>query len=170
MGEQTRPRSSALDGPRRQRRLMEALAPGAREPGTHKALDDEPGRNVLQLLGDVLAQVLQTPAAIGASVPWAEDRLFTPKVSGQRAPPRLGLSNVRFRYRRRRPCDLLVLQSKLELVERFGAHPEALPAKPGELMTKLLDDEVAVAYVGLAGGEVGLRRTHHGLQRSDIIG
>ena len=177
VGEKPRSWPSALDGARRQGRLVKALAPGAREPGTHKALDDEPGRNVLQLLGDVLAQALQTPAAIGALFPGAEDRLFTGKVLGQCPAPRLGLANVWLRYRRRRPCNFLVLQSEFELVERFGAHPEALPAKPRELMAQLLDDEVAVAYVGLASGEIGfaggnlcLRRTHHGVERGDIIG
>ena len=134
MGEEPRSWPSALGGARRQRRLMEALAPGAREPGAYKALDDEPGRNVLQLLGDVLAQALQTPTAIGASFPGVEDRLFTGKVLGQRPVSRLGFSNVPLRYRRRRPRDLLVLQRELELVERFGAHPVALPAKPRNLM------------------------------------
>ena len=77
MGEEPRPWPSAFDRTRRQRRLMEALTPSAGEPGTHKALDDEPGRNVFELLGDVLAQALQTPAAIGASLPGAQDRVFT---------------------------------------------------------------------------------------------
>ena len=156
---------------------MEALAPDAGEPATHEALDDEPGRNVLQLLGDVLAQALQTPAAIGASLPGAEERLLTGKVLGQCPAPRWGFSNVRRRYWRRGPRDLLILQSELELVERFGAHPVALSAKPRELMTQLLDDEIAVANVGLARGELGftggdlrLRRAHHGLERGNIFG
>ena len=149
---------------------MEALAPSAGEARTHKAFDDEPGRNVLQLFGDVLAQALETRAAIGALFPGAQERLFPGKVLGQRPTPRWGLSSVWLRDRRRRPRDLLVLQSELELVERFRTHPEALPAKPRELMAKLLDNEVAVAYVGLAGGKIGLRRTHHRLERSDIIG
>ena len=53
----------------------------------------------------------------------------------------------------------------------------ALSAKPRNLMAQFLDDEIAVANVGLAHGELGfmggnlrLRRAHHGLQRGDIFG
>ena len=41
MDEQLRFGSSAFDRARRQRRLMEALAPGAREPGMYEALYDD---------------------------------------------------------------------------------------------------------------------------------
>lgn len=73
VGEDPRSWPTALDGPRRQRRLMEALALGAGEPRTHKALDDEPGWNVFELLGDVLAQTLQTCPGELANVTWARN-------------------------------------------------------------------------------------------------
>ena len=52
-----------------------------------------------------------------------------------------------------------------------------MPAKPRELMAQLFDEEIAIAKLGLTGGELGLaggslrlRRTHHRLKGGDIIG
>ena len=88
VGEEPRSGPPALDRARRQRRLMEALAPSAGQPWANEPLDHEARRDVLQLLGDVLAQALQIGAAVGALMPWGENRLFTGKVFGQGATPR----------------------------------------------------------------------------------
>ena len=88
VGEEPRSGPPALDRARRQLRLMEAIAPSAGQPWANEPLDHEARRDVLQLLGDVLAQALQIGAAVGALLPWGENRLFTGKVFGQGATPR----------------------------------------------------------------------------------
>ena len=65
MSEQIGARPPALDRARRQRRLVEALAPGAGHTWAHDALDEQPGRNVLQLLGGVFAQALEVSRSFG---------------------------------------------------------------------------------------------------------
>ena len=118
---------------RAQRRLVEALALRAGQPWAHQAPDDEACRDVLELLGDVFAQALECPAAIGAVLVGVEHRLFTGKVSGQGAAPGRGLRRARRTVCHRRARVLLVLQRKLELVERFRTHPIALTAQACEL-------------------------------------
>ena len=68
MGEETRTRPTALDGAGRQRGLDEALAARTGQPRPHDPVHDEAARDVFQLLGDILADPAQAPAAIGTGV------------------------------------------------------------------------------------------------------
>ena len=68
MGEQARAGTTALDGTGRQRRLDEALAAGAGQPGSDDPVHDEAARHILELLGHVLADPAQLAAAVGTGV------------------------------------------------------------------------------------------------------
>ncbi len=68
MGQQARPWAAALDRARRQRRLDEAFAAGAGQPGPDDPVHDEAAGDILQFLGDVLADPAQAPAAVGTGV------------------------------------------------------------------------------------------------------
>ena len=120
--------------------------------------------DVLQLLGDVLAQPLETVAAIGASLTRRQNRLFARQMLRQGAALRLSLrTGQRGGERLCSPRDLFVLQSELELVQGLRGGAEALPAQTGKLVLELLDQKIAVA-------ELGPRGQHHRLQRGDIVG
>ena len=157
-------RTPALDRPRRQRRLMELLASAAGQARAHDALHHEATRDVLQLLGHILAETLEAAAAGGAMIARRENRLLARQMTGKRAALRLALGAGR-RLRDRLRClrDLLVLDPELKLVEGFGRGAETLPAQTRKLVLELLDQEVAVAQLGLRG-------QHHRLQRGDVVG
>ena len=70
MGQKARTGAATFDGARRQRRLNEALAAGAGQPGPHDAVHDEAAGHVFQFLGYILPDPAQAPATVSASF-WA---------------------------------------------------------------------------------------------------
>ena len=100
--------------------------------------------DVLQLLGDILAEPLETAAAIGASLARRKNRLFARQMLRQGAALRLPLrTGQSARERLCRPRDLFVLQPELELVEGLRGGAEALPAQTRKLVLELLDQKIA---------------------------
>ena len=73
MRQQTGSGTSALDRARRQRRLDEPVAARARQARPDDPVHDEPPRDILELLGDVLAEP--------RSVPPQPEQLCSPVVS-----------------------------------------------------------------------------------------
>ena len=143
---------------------MEPLAPATGQARAHDALHHEASRDVLQLLGDILAEPLETAAAIGASLARRQNRLFARQMLRQGTALRLPLrSGCRLGERLCRPRDLFVLEPELELVEGLRGGAEALPAQTRKLVLELLDQKIAVA-------ELGPRGQHHRLQSGDIVG
>ena len=171
MRQQAGTRAAALDRPRRQRRLVEPLAPATGQARAHDALHHEASRDVLQLLGDILAEPLETAAAIGASLARRQNRLFARQMLRQGAALRLPLrSGCRLGERLCRPRDLFVLEPELELVEGLRGGAEALPAQTRKLVLELLDQKIAVAELGVPRRQFGPRGEHHRLERGDIVG
>ena len=76
MGQKAGAGTTALDRPRRQRRLVEAFATATGQARAHDALHHEAAGDVFQLLGDIFAEPLETAAAIGASLARRQNRLF----------------------------------------------------------------------------------------------
>ena len=68
MRQQPRPGKSAIDRPRRCRRLHDAVAGIAAQLRPHVAKHLEAGPHVLQHLGHIFAQFTETAAAVGAGV------------------------------------------------------------------------------------------------------
>ena len=155
--------AAALDRPRRQRRLVEALAAAAGQARAYDAHHHETAGDVLQLLRDILAQPLETTAAGGTPLARRQHRLFARQMARQGAALRLPLrAGRRLGQRLRRSGDLFVFQPELELVEGFRGGAEALPAQTRKLMLELPDQKIAVAQLDPRG-------QHHRLQRGDVI-
>ena len=164
------PGPAALDRPRRQGRLVEAFAAAAGQARPHDALHHEAAGDVLQFLGHILAQSLEMPAAVRAAFAWREDRLLARQMIRQGAAPGLLLRRRRwFGQRLGRLGDLLVLQGELELVESFRRGAEAPPAQTRKLMLELLDQQIAVAQLGVPRRQFGPGGQHHRLQCSDVV-
>ena len=145
MRQQAGTRAAALDRPRRQRRLVEPLAPATVQARAHDALHHEAAGDVFQLLGDIFAEPLETAAAIGASLARRKNRLFARQMLRQGAALRLSLrTGQRGRERLCSPRDLFVLQSELELVQGLRTDAETLPAQTRKLVLELLDRKIAV--------------------------
>ena len=150
---------------------MEPLAPATGQARAHDALHHEASRDVLQLLGDILAEPLETAAAIGASLARRQNRLFARQMLRQGAALRLSLrSGQRGRERLCSPRDLFVLQSELELVQGLRGGAETLPAQTRKLVLELLDRKIAVTELGVPRRQFGPRGEHHRLQSGDIVG
>jgi hypothetical protein len=136
-------RPAALDRPGRQRGLADRLAARAGEPRPDEAVHDEAAGDVVQLLGDVLAQLLQAAAAIGAGLARRQHRLGARQILGQRLPSGLppGLAHIlrRCRICGTRPLDLGLLERQIELLQALRGRPEALPAQPRQLVLQLGD-------------------------------
>ena len=163
--------SPALDGPRRQRRLVEALAAAAGQARAHDALHHEAPGDVLQLLGHILAQPLEAAAAGATAIARRQHRLLARQMVRQGTALRLLLRiGWWIGNRVRRPRDLLVFDPELELVEGFRRGAEALPPQTRELVLELLDQKVAVAQLGVPRRQLGPRGHHHRLQRGDVVG
>ena len=170
MRQQARARTPALDRPRRQRRPVERLTAAAGQTRAHDALHHEATRDVLQLLRHILAETLETAAAVRAALAWREMCLLARQVVRQRAAP--GLSSCggdRLRNRLRRARDLLVLQPQLELLEGLRSGAEALAAQTRKLVLELLDQKVTVAQLGVPRRHLGPRGQHHRLQCGDVV-
>ena len=84
MCEQTRAWTSARNRARGQLSLGESLATGACHARPHNPLHDEVARNIFQLFGDILAQLLEHTAAIAAGITGQEYLFLAFKVVGQR--------------------------------------------------------------------------------------
>ena len=109
---------------------MESLAAAAGQARTDDALHHEAAGDVLQLLRHVLAEPLETAAAVRAALARREMRLLARQAVRQGTALRLLLRGGRRPGRRLgRPRDLLVLQPELKLVEGLGGRPEALAAQ-----------------------------------------
>jgi hypothetical protein len=124
MGQQTRPWATALDRARRQRRLNEAFAAGAGQPGSDDPVHDEVAGHVFQFFGHILADPAQTATAIGTRIGTRRQFHFHPRdVFRDRTALRFVLLlDVRQlhprRHRRRR--DLAGLKGQLQLFCRLG--------------------------------------------------
>jgi hypothetical protein len=70
MCEQPGPRTPALDGSRRQRRLRESLAAGTGHAWAHDPAHHEAPRNIFQLFGDIFTKLAQVAATTCAALPW----------------------------------------------------------------------------------------------------
>ena len=66
MGQQSRPGYTAFDGPRRSRRLHDAVTLRAAQLRPHMANHEEARGHILQHLAEVFAQLTQCTAAIRA--------------------------------------------------------------------------------------------------------
>ena len=149
---------------------MEAFAAAADQARPDDALHHEAAGDVLQLFGDIVAQPLETSAAVRAALARREDRLFARQMIRQGPAPGLLLRRRRrFGQHLGRPCDLLVLQPELELVERFRRGAETLPAQTCKLVLELLDQQIAVVQLGVPLRQFGPRGQHHRLQRGDVV-
>ena len=85
MRQQSRPRKAALDGARWRGSFDNAFALLAGKLRPHVANHLEVGRDVLQNLGYILAEVAQRTAAIGAAVvTWKMSYNLARKMRGQR--------------------------------------------------------------------------------------
>ena len=150
---------------------MELLASAAGQARAHDALHHEAAGNVLQLLGHILAETLEAAAAVRAAPARREMRLLARQMIRKRAALRLPLgAGRRLRDRLRRLRDLLVLDAELKLVEGFGRGAEAMPAQAGKLMLEFLDQQIAVAQLGVPRRQLGPRGQHHRLQHGDVVG
>ncbi len=158
MGEKPWARPAALDRPWRQRRLVERLASAAGQARAHDALHHEAAGDVLQFFGDIFAQPLEAAAAVRAALARRKMHLLARQVVRQGAALRLPLrGGCRLGRRLGRPRDLLILQPELQLVERLRGGAEALSAQTGELMLELLDQQIAVAQIGVPHRQLGPR-------------
>ena len=171
MGQQAGSGASALDGARRQRRLGEAFAGAADHSRSHDAVDHDPGGYALQFLGDVLADGSERAAAGTAGACGFQDCLAARQSVRQGAAlaplPRHAFDGgFGFRGRACGAGGLLILQRQLQPVQGFRPRPEAMPARPRQLMTQLLNQDIASLQLGRQGrryllqegGIVGERR------------
>jgi hypothetical protein len=167
MRQTTRSRPATLDRPGRQRGLHDRFAARTRQSWPDEAVHHEAPRDVLQLLGDVLAQPLQAAAASVAAFARHQHRLVARQLLRQRLahgpPPGLGRTLRRCRIGGTRHLDLGLLERQVELLQALRSRPEALPAQPRQLVLQLGDAQ------GLRLGE------HHqtlgsGTQFSRVVG
>ena len=152
MGEQPRTGAAALDRAGRQRRLDEALAAGAGQPGPDDAVHDEASGHIFQLFGHVFTDAAQLAAASGAGVSRrAEFHLHPWDMVRDRTALRLtlfldvGQAQPRGHHGRR---NLARLQRQLQLLGCLGGSPEPVRAVPGQLMTQLLDQDRLRLHLG----------------------
>ena len=152
VGEQARTGTAALDRARRQRGLHEAFAAGAGKARPDNAVHDEAAGNVFQLLGHILADPAQAPAAISAGVgAWGQLDLHPRDVVGDWAALRFVLLlDVRQLHPgcHRSGGDLARLEGQLKLLGRLGRRPEPVRAVPRQLMAELLDQDRLRLHLG----------------------
>ena len=183
MGQQTRPGPAPFDWPRRQRRLMEPLAAGARQTRADDPVHDEPAGHILELFGDVLADPLEPAAAGGTAVASGKYLVQARQVRRQGPPLRGGFGGSLDQgvAGGRRPIggagNLFVFKRQVELVQRLGPRAKAMAPMPRQLMLQLLDQEIAEPKLGLMRRDLRFqcrdrlpRCQHQGLQFGDVPG
>jgi hypothetical protein len=152
MGQQTRPWATALDRARRQRRLNEAFAAGAGQPGSDDPVHDEAAGHVFQFFGDILADPAQAATAIRARLDARGQLDLHPgNVVRDRTALRLILLfDVRQLHPRRHGSggDLAGLERQLQLFCCLGRGPEPVCSVPGQLVPQLLDQDRLRLYLG----------------------
>ncbi len=152
MRQEARSGTAALDRARRQWRLDEPLAPRARQARSHDPVHDEPSGDILQLLGDVLAEPAERAAAARAALlAGGELDLHARHVIRDRPPLRLVLLlDVRKPKpgRHRRGGDLAALEGELQLLRRLRGRTEPVGSVTGELVAELLDQDRLRLHLG----------------------
>src|SRR5260370_13327563 len=87
MSEQTWASQASINGPAGCRCLHDAVASGTAHPGAYMTNDLEACWKVLEHLGDIFAELLQSAAAVGTGLFTGEMGVdFTRQMVGQRAP------------------------------------------------------------------------------------
>ena len=153
VGEQSGSRSAAFDGPRRQRRLGEAVAACAGEARTCDPVHDEPSRDVLELLGHILADLPKPATASGAVICLGQKMDHRARhVIGNGSALGLalllgGLRQAQLRGHRR-GGQLACLERQLQLLGRLCGGAEPMRPVPGELMAQLLDEHGLRLHLG----------------------
>ncbi len=145
MGQKARPGAAALDGARRKRRLDEAFAAGAGQPGPDDPVHDEAAGDILEFFGDVFADPVQATATVGTGIGAEAEFHFHPgDVVRDRAAHRsVLLLDVRQPHLRRHGSsgDLAGLERQLKLLGCLGRGPEPVRPVPRQLMAQLLDQD-----------------------------
>ena len=152
MGEEARPRATALDRARGQRGLHEAFAARAGQPGADDPVHDEAPGDVFQLFRHIFPDPAQAAAAIGTGIGARGQFHFHPR-DVVRDRTTLGfvlLLDVGQLHPRRHSSgsDLAGLEGKLKLFHRLGRCPEPMGAVTGQLMAKLLDQDRLRLHLG----------------------
>ncbi len=147
MRQQPRTGAPALDRAARQRRLCKSLAAVAGHARANDFADDEPPRNVFQLLSYILAKAPQGAAAVGAGLPRRENLGLPLQVVGQRGTAVLAfagfavidLTGFLLLGRRGRGDLGLLVKVECQLIQalRLGAEPRL--AMTCQLMFELFD-------------------------------
>jgi hypothetical protein len=123
-------RATSFDRAGRQRRLGEGIAARTGHAWADNSVHDEPSRHIFQLLGHILSETAQPPAALGTIiVTRGQFDLLTRNVIRDR--PALGLVlGLLVRQPQpgghRRRGDLTVLQRQLQLLNALGGCAEAV--------------------------------------------
>ena len=152
MGEEARPRATALDRARGQWGLHEAFTARAGQPRADKPVHDEPPGNVFQLFRHIFPDPAQAPAAIGTGI-CARCQLHLHSRDVVRDRTTLGfvlLLDVRqLQPRRHRGGgDLAGLKGQLQLFRRLGRRTKPVRPVPGQLMPELLDQDRLGLHLG----------------------
>ena len=170
VGEEPRPRPTPLDRPGWQRRLHEALATPAGEARPRDAVHDEAPGDVLELLGDILAQAPQAAPAARAGVLAGRDLdLHARDVVRDRAALRRAGFLVLILLGKPQPThdrsgrDLARLECEVELIRALAGGPVAVRPVPCELMAELLDQ-------GGLGLHLGDQEPRERLQVTGVFG
>ena len=146
VGEQSGSRSAAFDGPRRQRRLGEAVAACAGEARTCDPVHDEPSRDVLELLGHILADLPKPATASGAVICLGQKMDHRARHvigNGSALGLALLLGGLRQAQLRRHGGrgQLARLERQLQLIGRLGRSSKPVRTVPGKLVAQLLDQD-----------------------------
>jgi len=152
MGQEARPRTATLDRAGRQRRLDEAFAAGAGQPGPHDAVHDEAAGDIFQLLGDIFSDPAQAATAVSAGLGTGRQFHFHPRdmIRDRAALRFVLLFDVRQIHprRHRRSGDLAGLQRQLQLFCRLRRRAKPVRAVPSQLVPQLLDQDRLRLHLG----------------------
>ena len=166
-------RSAALDRSRRQRRLVELLAAAAGQARTDDALHHEAAGDVLQFLGDILAETLETAAAVRRSVRPAREP--SPRAAGgpegDGAWAAASLAGRRLGYGASAACAISSSSIPSSSWSRASElAPKRCRRRPASWCLSFSIRQIAVAQLGVPCRQFGPRGQHHRLQRGDVIG